>query len=174
MACTPISAAANTKDFHVVILMPIPQSCGIGFFLCPIIARRLNGLHNFARIYLPSGHAMPKFSLLPIGDTFEYQGEHYTKSGPLTASRLDNGSSRMIPRSAIVVPLSSAPMPSAEVPGQGKLLPAEQVLEAFAYYHKGCREWLAMTEKVDAELAATLREAMEKARQGFLSELNRL
>ena len=45
---------------------------------------------------------MKKFSLLAIGETFEYQGERYTKSGPLIASRLENGSQRMIPRSAVV------------------------------------------------------------------------
>lgn len=115
---------------------------------------------------------MQKFSLLAIGDTFEYQGEHYTKSGPLTASRLSNGSQRMIPRSVIVSPLTGAPAPSTEV--QGKMLPAAQVLEAFAHYHKGCQEWLGMTEKVDAELAATIREAMEKARERFLAELQQL
>ncbi len=115
---------------------------------------------------------MQKFSLLAIGDTFEYQGERYTKSGPLTASRLDTGNQRMIPRSAMVAPLSGTPALSAEV--QDKQLPAEQVLEAFAHYHKGCQEWLGMTEKVDAELAATIREAMEKARQQFLAELKQL
>lgn len=115
---------------------------------------------------------MQKFTLLAIGDTFEYQGERYTKSGQLTATRHDNGSQRMIPRSAVVAPLSGAPAPSAEV--QDRMLPAGQVLEAFAHYHKGCLEWLAMTEKVDEALATTIREAMEKARGLFLAELSKL
>lgn len=114
---------------------------------------------------------MKKFSLLAIGEAFEYQDERYTKSGPLTASRSD-GSSRMIPRSAVVSPLSGASIPQVAI--EAKQLPAEQVLEAFDHYHKGCLEWLAMTEKVDAALASTIREAMDTARQRFLSELHRL
>ena len=115
---------------------------------------------------------MKKFSLLAIGDTFEYQGEQYTKSGPLTASRLENGSQRMIPRSAVVAPLSGATAPTAEA--RDKQLPAEQVFEAFEHYHKGCLEWLAMTEKVDEALAARIRDAMETAKQRFLAELEQL
>ncbi len=115
---------------------------------------------------------MKKFSLLAIGETFDYQGEQYTKSGPLTASRIDNGSHRMIPRSAIVAPLSGGTSPALAV--ETKQLPAEQVLEAFEHYHKGCLEWLAMTEKVDEALAARIREAMETARERFLGELSRL
>jgi hypothetical protein len=41
-----------------------------------------------------------KFHLLPIGESFSYQGITYTKSGPLTASSDDTGSNKMIPRSA--------------------------------------------------------------------------
>lgn len=115
---------------------------------------------------------MKKFSLLAIGDAFEYQGEQYTKSGPLTASRLDNGSQRMIPRSAVVAPLSATISTVSEV--KAKQLPAEEVLEAFEQYHKGCKEWLAMTEKVDEALAARIGEAMETARERFLAELDRL
>ena len=115
---------------------------------------------------------MKKFSLLAIGDTFEFQGERYTKSGPLTASRLENGSQRMIPRSAVVAPLSGAASPAAPI--EAKQLPADQVLEAFEHYHKGCLEWLAMTEKVDAALAASIREAMETAKERFLEELKGL
>jgi predicted dinucleotide-binding enzyme len=115
---------------------------------------------------------MKKFTLLAIGDAFEFQGEQYTKTGPLTASRLENGSQRMIPRSAVVAPLSGAQSPATEI--EAKQLPAEQVLEAFEHYHKGCVEWLAMTEKVDAALAASIREAMETARERFLAELKKL
>lgn len=115
---------------------------------------------------------MKRFSLLAIGEAFEYQGEQYTKSGPLTASRTENGTQRMIPRSAVVITLTGAPVPTTDV--EGKQLPAGQVLEAFEHYHKGCLEWLAMTEKVDETLAANIREAMESARERFLAELQQL
>lgn len=115
---------------------------------------------------------MQKFTLLALGDTFEYQGERYTKSGPMTASRLDNGSQRMIPRSAVVSRLSGVSSPTEEV--KGKQLPAELVLVAFEHYHTGCMEWLQLTEKVDASLAAKIRDAMDLARQRFLAELQQL
>jgi len=114
---------------------------------------------------------MKKFALLAIGDSFEYQGEQFSKTGPLTASRA-NGTQRMIPRSAVVTPLAERSAPVVKV--EAKELPAEQVLEAFEHYHKGCKEWLAMTKEVDEGLAATISEAMEKAREKFLAELTRL
>lgn len=114
---------------------------------------------------------MKKFTLLAIGEAFEYQGEQYTKTGPLTASR-SNGSQRMIPRSAAVAPLSGSASTAAKI--EAKQLSVEQVLEAFEHYHKGCLEWLAMTEKADPALAATIREAMTEARERFLTELQRL
>ncbi len=115
---------------------------------------------------------MKKFSLVPIGETFEYQGEQYTKSGPLTASRLKKGSQRMIPRSAVVAPLSGSTSPPPEA--TEKALPADQVIEAFEHYHNGCLEWLGMTKEVDKALAANIREAMKKARERFLTELQGL
>jgi hypothetical protein len=78
----------------------------------------------------------------------------------------------MIPRSAVVSPLSGASIPQAAI--EAKQLPTEQVLEAFEHYHQGCLEWLAMTEKVDASLAATIRKAMEAARERFLAELQKM
>lgn len=49
-----------------------------------------------------------KFSLLPIGAKFEYQGECYVKSNPMIASALRGDSQRSIPRSANVVPLEDS------------------------------------------------------------------
>ena len=43
-----------------------------------------------------------KFPLLQIGQQFEYRGQHYTKVSPLIASNNDDGSRKMIPRSALV------------------------------------------------------------------------
>lgn len=78
----------------------------------------------------------------------------------------------MIPRSALVTPVGdTAPAP---VETEQRLLPSQQVVEAFEHYHRGCLDWLQMTEEVDAGLAAQIRKAMETARERFLSELNRL
>ncbi len=43
-----------------------------------------------------------RFPQLNIGDQFEYQGERWTKTGPLTAVRQSDNQSAMIPRYASV------------------------------------------------------------------------
>jgi hypothetical protein len=115
---------------------------------------------------------MKKFTELATGDSFEFQGEQYLKCGPLIARNLATNSQRMIPRSALVAPLAeSTPEPVKKTQRE---LPEERVVEAFEHYHRGCEEWLQLTEEVDPELAARIREAMQVARQRFLAELSQL
>lgn len=95
------------------------------------------------------------------------------KTGPLTARSIDDNGQRMIPRSAVVLPLSanSPPPPKAD---KLRHVHTEQVLQAFDLYHKGCLEWLQLTEEVDAALASRIRETMAQARQRFLADLEQL
>jgi hypothetical protein len=43
-----------------------------------------------------------KFLQLPLGQQFEFRGQHYTKVAPLIASNNADGKQKMIPRSALV------------------------------------------------------------------------
>jgi hypothetical protein len=43
-----------------------------------------------------------RFPQVPIGQRFSYQGQLYSKTGPLTASEEGSGAQRMIPRAAEV------------------------------------------------------------------------
>jgi len=113
---------------------------------------------------------MKKFILLPIGESFEFQGESYVKTGPLTACNQANNSQRMIPRSALVKTATGTPSPAA-AEKSSRQLPEDLVLQAFEHYHKGCIEWLLLTEETNSELASRIREAMELARQRFFDEL---
>jgi len=115
---------------------------------------------------------MKKFTQLPIGDSFEFQGERFLKTGPLTGRNLATNQQRMIPRSATVTPLNEAA--AVETPPSQRQLPEALVLEAFEHYHKGCLEWLRLTEETDSVLAQRIREAMELARKRFLQELQQL
>jgi hypothetical protein len=45
-----------------------------------------------------------KFPQVPIGERFEYKGDTLVKIGPMTACSAGGGESRLIPRSAVVVP----------------------------------------------------------------------
>ena len=65
--------------------------------------------------------ASMKFSLLPIGQRFRYQGKEYLKISPLQAQLPDGSGRRLIPRSAVVEPLEAddgeAPPPTPrEIP----------------------------------------------------------
>lgn len=56
-----------------------------------------------------------KFQHLVIGARFEFEGNIYTKTGPMTASA-DTGGQRMIPRYADLAPLDGAPTPPRRQP----------------------------------------------------------
>jgi hypothetical protein len=115
---------------------------------------------------------MKKFTLLAVGEDFAYQGEDYSKTGPLTAARHSDGSSRMIPRHALVQPHGAKPSEQAESPSKASL-DAAQVQEAFAHYHAGCLEWLRLAEQeLHPDTAARIRQAMEQAQQRLLADLH--
>jgi hypothetical protein len=81
-----------------------------------------------------------KFASLPLRQRFVYQGETYTKTGPLTASRDRDGVQRMIPRSAALLPADgAAPRPG---PAGGNDLG---------------RPWLAALDAYEQELRTGLR-----------------
>ena len=114
---------------------------------------------------------MKKFTLLAVGETFRYQGEEYSKTGPLTAARLANAQSRMIPRHALVETSGEGTAQAKPVEERPELA-APLVREAFEHYHAGCLEWLRLAEQeLPAETAARIRAALEQARQRFLAEL---
>jgi hypothetical protein len=106
-----------------------------------------------------------RFSLLPIGDRFEFQNETYSKSGPLTAVNLKNNQQRMIPRSSLVTPLSATTATQPTTPTV-KRLDAEAVSAAFTQYHQACLQLLSQ----DVENGADLQETLEQMRQQFLTD----
>jgi hypothetical protein len=95
---------------------------------------------------------------LPLGARFEYQGERYTKTGPLTAAA-DQGGQRMIPRHAVLRPVGDMPAPAA--PQAARQIDETRFTEAFAQFHATCRR--LVDDFGQAEL--------EAARQKFLAAL---
>jgi hypothetical protein len=85
-----------------------------------------------------------KFTQLPIGARFLYQGRLYSKTGPLAACA-DDGGQRMIPRSAVVRPAGE----------QHAEPPARDLHEVLADYHAHCKALLVeVAETGTAGLAA--------------------
>jgi hypothetical protein len=115
---------------------------------------------------------MKKFTLIPVGENFEFQGERYSKTGPLTASSVDGKRQRMIPRSAMVKSLSAPEEPETPPAAQCATLDAATTLSAFEQYHNGCLEWLRLAEKeLSEETAGQIRAAMDCARTRLLAQL---
>lgn len=116
---------------------------------------------------------MKKFTLVPVGECFEYQGEQYSKSGPLTAVSLQSNRQRMIPRSAMVRPLHGSDTAHQQpVAKPDVTIDPARLREAFEHYHYGCLEWLRYAEsELSEETATQFRQALEQARQRLFDEL---
>ncbi|MDZ7660799.1 hypothetical protein [Thiohalophilus sp.] len=101
-----------------------------------------------------------KFSLLAVGQQFEYQGETYIKSTPLIAHQVDTGEQRLIPRSATVI---SDVNPSAPATDDSPRIDSREVQQAFAEFEAMLQEQLQQ----DTRYA----RAFEEAKQTFLLRL---
>ncbi len=101
-----------------------------------------------------------KFSLLAVGQQFEYQGETYIKSTPLIAHQVDTGEQRLIPRSATVV---SADAPAVKPPPVNSEIEAQQLQAAFAELEQALYQQFGEDEGFG--------RAFEQARQRFFERL---
>lgn len=108
-----------------------------------------------------------KFSLLPIGARFEFEGKVYVKTGPIAAST-EQGGQRMIPRYAVLRPLDgSAPVAAPRPP---RILDQAAVLAAFEPFYRACGRVLDDAVEDDGRLDAARRE-LSSARDRFLAAL---
>lgn len=71
---------------------------------------------------------------IPLGARFEYEGQAFTKTGPLTAAA-EQGGQRIIPRHAHLRQLD-APTRPAEAPGIPNQLDKTAVINAFAEFYQ--------------------------------------
>lgn len=107
-----------------------------------------------------------KFQMLPLGARFEFEGDVYVKTGPLTAAA-EAGGQRMIPRSAVLKPLDA---PVVEKPKAGRKLDAAVVTAAFELFFTDCARLLQSAEP-DVLRASALRAELDAARRRFLDGL---
>lgn len=109
-----------------------------------------------------------KFQQLPLGARFEYAGEVWTKSGPLTATGA-GGAQRVIPRFAALHPLDGQAAPARAA----RRLDEAAVRAAFATFYAECAGLLVgETDGPGDVLAARARRArLEVARERFLAAL---
>lgn len=99
-----------------------------------------------------------KLQHLPMGARFEYEGQIFTKTGPMTASA-EQGGQRIIPRYATLRPLDAAPAESAR--GKSGQVDMLKVQAAFSSFHDTCCE---LVDESDWP-------ALEAARRAFFAAL---
>lgn len=101
-----------------------------------------------------------KFSLLAVGQQFEYQGETYIKSTPLIAHQVDTGEQRLIPRSATVINTSTPTRTNHPEPSR---VDSNELQAAFIELETRLREIFEGDVRFD--------RAFEQARQQFFDRL---
>lgn len=109
-----------------------------------------------------------KFQLLAIGARFEFEGDVYMKTGPLTAAG-EAGGQRMIPRSAVLKPLDA---PVVDKPKAGSKLDEAAVTTAFELFFTDCVRLLQSSEP-DVLRVSALRAELDAARERYLAALSR-
>jgi len=113
-----------------------------------------------------------KFSQVPIGEMFNYQGNDYTKSGPLTATTESDGKSKLIPRSANVKLLKSESVTEADK--DDKLIPTSELVKAVSEYHEQSLDFIAtFKNEISNETIADIQIQLNNYYQSLLAKLSR-
>lgn len=108
-----------------------------------------------------------KFSQLPMGARFEYEGKVYVKTSPIAASG-ETGAQKMIPRYAMLEPLDAAMKPATR---KSRSLDEAKVTAAFEAFAARSAQLIDLAA-TDTTQRALLRTELEAARQAFLDALN--
>lgn len=115
-----------------------------------------------------------KFHQVPLGQRFEFEGEVYVKTKPLTAANEGNGEERFIRRAADVTLLQQArPEVPVVAPAGTVALEADAVLAAFEGFYEQCVSCVEdMASEATTESLESVRQRLKEARQHFLDTLN--
>ena len=108
-----------------------------------------------------------KFSQLPMGARFEYEGAVFVKTSPIAASG-ETGAQKMIPRYAMLKPLDGTPKSESR---KTRGLDEAKVMVAFDAFGADCARLLDIAA-ADTTQRAMLRAELEAARQRFLEQLS--
>lgn len=113
-----------------------------------------------------------KFHQVPVGQRFEFEGDWYVKTRPLTAAHERSGQERLIRRSAAVTLPGETPPATAQSAPQQPALPADAVRAAFELFHAQCLGCLEDIAATGCEGVGAARARIEAARDNFLAALS--
>lgn len=100
-----------------------------------------------------------KFTQIPVGQRFSYQGEALVKVGPMTACNEGGGNTRLIPRAAVVAAIGAAEVPA---PQASTRLDVEEIDAALARFEA---RWRAALAGLDAAAQRQMEPALVSAQQ---------
>lgn len=104
-----------------------------------------------------------KFPQLPMGQRFRFQGKHYTKTGPLTASDEETGNNRLMKKSAEILPLGLIEQQRTE---EGTQFTRQEVLDMFSQYRSDLQD--AVLAKATEQTSLSVSEIVRLiGRQAF-------
>ena len=114
-----------------------------------------------------------KFSQVPVGELFNFQGQDYTKSGPLTATTESDGKSKLIPRSANVKVLGNVKIETSVV--DEKLLSSNDVVDAVNVCHEKNLDFLnTLKYEINPELIADMQIQLNSYYQTLINTINNM
>ena len=106
-----------------------------------------------------------KFTQIPIGQPFSYQGETLVKVGPMTACNEGGGNTRLIPRSALVSAIGAKEDAAQRAPTHPD---ARQIDVALARFEARWRTALAgLDAAAQGRLGPELASAQQELRIGL-------
>ncbi len=106
-----------------------------------------------------------KFSLIPVGERFQWKGALYTKTSPFVAENVQTGIAKMLPRSTHVEVLSAGQADSKVSKDEG----LDKAVAALDQLHKVCSGCLdeMSGDLLGTELGTKLGEARERLAQAY-------
>jgi len=112
-----------------------------------------------------------KFSQIPVGALFEYQGKTYEKISPLLGACETSGQQKFIMRSADVkLRQDNKKTQETSTP---TVLQTQQVLAAFEHFHANCEHRLdELTTDLDSQTIKNLRCFLETEKKRFLKAIS--
>ena len=115
-----------------------------------------------------------KFHLVPIGEKFTFEGEVYTKSGPIAASSEVGGVNKMIARSANVT-LCNIIAPVEKQVTSKKIVPLNEVINIMGDYNAQYHEYIEQLENDFSKISLeSFKNKMEDSSEEVLSKLKAL
>lgn len=77
-----------------------------------------------------------KFTQIPLGARFEFEGKVFSKTGPMTATAEDGSGQRLIPRYAVLKPVDGWTPPVETAPA--RQLDEARIIAAFDKFYSQC------------------------------------